>query len=188
MPYTFDTFCADCRAILLVDDPSTGLEALQGSLEKLLADPSFIKERLGRDVSPGKHVLHHDLETDMYVLAHIYESAGKSPPHDHGDHWVIYGNATKYTDMTEWSRVDDGSREDFAKLEIEREYRINAGSAVLFRAGQIHSISYPAETRFIRLTGGDVEGGKNLRFDVENDRIEVQDRSEENRRLAQPKI
>jgi hypothetical protein len=32
-----------------------------------------------------------------------------------------------------------------------------------------------------------VEGGKNLRFDVENKRIEVQDWSEETRRFAQPR-
>ncbi len=52
MKHPFDAYCADCRAILLVDDQATGLEALQVSLEKLLANPSFIEERLGRDISP----------------------------------------------------------------------------------------------------------------------------------------
>ena len=51
----------------------------------------------------------------------------------------------------------------------------------IFPPGAVHSIDYPANSTFIRLTGGDVESGKNLRFDLEKKTVEVQDRSKEKR-------
>ncbi len=45
-------------------------------------------------------------------MEHAYEGG----PHDHGASWAIYGQAVRYTDMTEWTRVDDGSKNCFAKV------------------------------------------------------------------------
>ena len=44
----------------------------------------------------------------------------KSPPHDHGESWAIYGQAKLWTDMIEWKREDDGSDPKHAKLTPER--------------------------------------------------------------------
>ena len=181
MSTVFDSFCASCRESLLADRGETGREEVCRHLESLLAHPEFIDDLLGADVSPGRHIIHHDPETDMYVLAHVFEEPGRGAPHDHGPFWVAYGNAAAYTDMTEWRRVDDGSREGAAELEVTKEYRLEAGMAKMFDVGAIHSISYPANARFIRVTSGDAESGKNLRFNVEAKTVEVQDRGSEDR-------
>jgi len=170
----------------LEDSGPAGRERVRLHLEKLLARPGFIEERLGPNPPAGRHIIHHDPETDMYVLAHIYETGGESSPHDHGPHWVIYGNATGYTDMTEWRRLDDGKREGYAELESQKPYRVESGMAVVFDVGKIHSIRYPNGTRFVRVTGGDVESGKNLRFDVKSKKVMVQDRAKENRIASRP--
>ena len=63
----------------------------------------------GDEAPQALRVLYEDKELGFQVLAHINEKARVSPPHDHGASWAIYGQATQYTDMTEWERVDGGS-------------------------------------------------------------------------------
>ncbi len=181
MAYTFDAFCADCNKALKADAGEAGRREVRKHLDKILERPEFIGEILGADPSVGRHIVHHDKETDMYVMAHVFKEPGSAMPHDHGPYWVIYGNSAGYTDMTEYRRLDDGSREGYAELEVSRQYRIETGSSSIFDVGAIHSIDYPANTTFIRLTGGDVESGKNLRFNPESKTVEIQDRSKENR-------
>lgn len=181
MVYSFREFCADCNRTLKADSGEKGRKEVQKHFEKILAHPEFIKEILGADPPVGRHIIHHDKETDMYVMVHVNKNAGHAAPHDHGPFWVIYGNATGYTDMTEYRRLDDGSQEGKAELEVSRKYRIEPGSTSLFDAGAIHAIEYPGNTMFVRLTGGDVESGKNLRFDLENNTVEIQDRGKEAR-------
>lgn len=181
MAYSFQEFCDDCRKSLVADSGPKGLDEVRLHLEKLFKRPEFLDELLGPDVKVGRHIVHHDEETDMYVLAHIFEEPGSSPPHDHGPYWVVYGNATGYTDMTEWKRLDDGAKEGYAEIVPEREYRLDAGMASAFRKGQIHSIRYPGKTRFVRVTGGDVEGSQTLRFDPEAKAVRIEDRSKLNR-------
>ena len=181
MPYTFEEFCADCNKALKADSGEAGRKAVQAHFNRILAHPDFIEGPLGENPPQGRHIIHHDKETDMYVMAHVFYEAGDSVPHDHGPFWVIYGNATGYTDMKEFRRIDDGSKEGHAELEVSRAYRIEAGTSTIFPPGAVHAIDYPANSTFIRLTGGDVESGKNLRFDLENKTVEVQDRSKEKR-------
>ena len=181
MDYTFSEFCADCVKALKADGGEGGRKEIQKHFNKILAHPEFVNEILGDNPQPGRHIIHHDKETDLYVLAHVYAGAGHAAPHDHGPFWVIYGNATGYTDMTEYRRLDDGTKDGYAELEVSSEYRIEAGTSSVFNVGDIHAIDYPANTTFIRLVSGDAESGKNLRFDMANNTVEVQDRGKEAR-------
>ena len=59
---------------------STQIDKSQGTLEKiaqrlrdLLANPAFVGKTFHDDMPPGRRLLHHDPETDVYVLAHIQE-------------------------------------------------------------------------------------------------------------------
>jgi hypothetical protein len=42
---------------------------------------------------PGRHTLYEDPELGFVVLSHVNAKAAKSPPHDHGASWAIYGQA-----------------------------------------------------------------------------------------------
>jgi hypothetical protein len=44
--------------------------------------------------------------------------------------------------------------------------------------GDIHSIEYGDDTFFIRVTGGDVETQKTLRFDLEKKTVQIADRAQ----------
>lgn len=181
MAYTFKEFCVDCNRALKTSNGGAGLGEVQKHFENLLAHPDFIHKVLGKNPAVGRHNVFHDDETNMYVMVHVNEEPGCSVPHDHGKFWVIYGNATGHTDMIEYRRIDDGTEEGRGVLVVEKEFRINSGQSSVFLGGAIHSIDYPANTTFVRLTGGDVENGKNLRFNLENKTVDIQDRRKEAR-------
>ena len=105
MGYTLDAFCRDCAAHLRADPGKGGKERVRKDLERLLAEKAFVAEHCGPDAAIGIHVLYRDPELGFCVLAHINREPRSSPPHDHGSSWAIYGQATVYTDMTEYRRL-----------------------------------------------------------------------------------
>jgi hypothetical protein len=104
MPYTLDQFCEDCHQALAADKGPGGREAVRRNLEQLLAEKAFLDKHVLL-MPPGRHTLFEDPELGFVVLSHVNTKASKSPPHDHGASWAIYGQASEYTDMTEWRRT-----------------------------------------------------------------------------------
>ena len=167
MGYSFDQFCADCRAALKADPGPGGHEAVRRHLEALLADRDFLAAECGPDARPGIRTIYRDRETGFNVLVHIYEAGKKGPPHDHGRSWAVYGQASEWTDMTLWKRRDDGSKDGFADLREDRTFRLKPGEAGKFEVGQIHSIHFPDGARFVRVTGTDLDAIPTNRYDLE---------------------
>ena len=164
MPYDLDQFVADCRNILARDPGPQGREDVRVRLERLLANADFVRATCGEDVPLGLKVLYEDKDLGFQILAHINDKARKSPPHDHGDSWAIYGQATGYTDMIEWERI--GGDDQHAKLTETKRYRLNPGEAGIYQDGKIHSIDYPDRARFIRVTGTNLDNIHRVRFDL----------------------
>ena len=111
MAYELDQFIADCRSTLKSDPGPAGREQVRAKLEQLLQNKDFVEKYCGEHVDRGLKVLYEDPELKFQVLAHINDKARVSPPHDHGESWAIYGQATLWTDMIEWKREDDGSKQ-----------------------------------------------------------------------------
>ena len=125
MPYGLDQFIADCRATLSRDPGPAGREEVRQKLERLLTNKEFVAQTCGDDVPHGLKVLYEDKELGFQILAHVNDKARKSPPHDHGASWAIYGQATKHTDMIEWERT--GGDDKHAELKEVKRYRLNPG-------------------------------------------------------------
>lgn len=170
MAYQLDQFIGDCRSILKRDPGPDGREEVRVKLESLLANPDFISQHCGEGTPRGLHVLHDDADLGFQVLAHINDKARVSPPHDHGQSWAIYGQATHYTDMTEWEREDD-SDPDHAKLKPVKKYRLTPGHAGIYQDGKIHSIDYPDNSRFVRVTGTNLDQIHRVRFDLKTGEV-----------------
>jgi hypothetical protein len=171
MAYDLDLFVADCRTILSRDPGPNGREQIRIRLERLLAEPDFTRQYCGDDVPQGLKLLYEDKDLGFQILAHINDKARVSPPHDHGASWAIYGQATKYTEMTEWERVDDGSDSTHGALRPTKKYRLNPGQAGIYQDGAIHSIDYPAKARFVRVTGTNLDRIPRVRFDLDTGAI-----------------
>jgi hypothetical protein len=172
MSYHLDQFVADCRTILAADPGPGGREQVRLKLEQLLRDQDFLDRYCGEDAPRGLTVLYEDKELGFQVLAHINDKARVSPPHDHGASWAIYGQATKYTDMTEWERRDDGTDASHAELRPVKKYRLLPGHAGIYQDGKIHSIDYPDKARFIRVTGTNLDRTPRVRFDLATGAVE----------------
>jgi hypothetical protein len=176
--YTLDQFLADTRATIKAKGTPAGLAEIRDHLEKLLRNPELLTKHLGDPVPHTERTtIGHDPETDVHVLVHGREKAGKSSVHDHGPCWVIYGNYKNPTRMRRWRRLDDGGKPGYAELTLQREFLNEPGRAVAFAVGDIHSIEFGPDTFFIRVTGGDVETKETLRFDVEKKSVEVANRA-----------
>ena len=165
MSYNLDQFIADCRTALKRDPGPAGREQVRVKLEELLRNKAFIDKYCSDDVPRGLKVLYEDPDLKFQILAHINDKARVSPPHDHGASWAIYGQATKYTDMIEWEREDDGTDPKHAKLKAAKKYRLNPGNAGIYQDGTIHSIDYPDYARFIRVTGTNLDNINRIRID-----------------------
>lgn len=172
MAYDLDQFIADCRVSLTRDPGPKGREEVRKNLERLLANKQFVEEYCGDRAARGLKVLYEDPKLGFQVLAHINDKARISPPHDHGASWAIYGQATKYTEMTEWAREDDGGDPKHAKLKPVKTYRLNPGMAGIYQDGAIHSIDYPDNARFVRVTGTNLDKIDRIRIDLKTGSVE----------------
>ena len=136
------------------------------------ANADFLRQYCGDDQPRGLKVLYEDPKLGFQVLAHINDKARTSPPHDHGASWAIYGQATKYTDMTEWQREDNGADPKLAKLKPAKKYRLTPGKAGIYQDGAIHSIDYPDYARFIRVTGTNLDKINRIKIDPKTGEVE----------------
>ena len=177
--YTLQDFLADTRATLKAKGTQHGLAEIRTHLERLLANPRLLDEHLG---SPARHTerttLAYDPETDVHVLVHGRATGGKSVPHDHGPCWVVYGAYKNATRMRRWRRLDGGSGPGPAELTMQKDFSMEPGHADAFAVGDIHSIEYGDDTFFVRVTGGDVESQKTLRYNLERKTAEIHDRGQ----------
>jgi len=171
MAYDLDQFIADCRASLTYDPGRSGRERVRVGLERLLCNADFVRKYCGDDVPQGLMLLYEDKTLGFQILAHINDKARVSPPHDHGASWAIYGQATKYTDMIEWERADDGADPKHAKLKPAKKYRLNPGQAGIYQDGKIHSIDYPDKSRFVRVTGTNLDQIPRIRIDLKTGEV-----------------
>lgn len=157
MTYDFEQLKTEVRAAIKNGNSPAQIDEVRRSLAKLLANKEFVVQTCGENAEPGLKLLYEDPELGFQILAHINEKARQSPPHDHGESWAVYGQAIGYTDMREWSRTDDGKDADHAKLEPTRSYRLNPGEVGVYSHGAIHAIDYPDKSRFIRITGTNLD-------------------------------
>jgi hypothetical protein len=166
MTYTLDAFVKDAKTSLKEHEGPAGREKVRVLLERLLTNKDFVEEAVGPAAPMGTRKLYEDKDLGFVVLAHVNAKAHKSPPHDHGSSWAVYGQAVKYTDMSEFKRIDGGDSAGEAKLEKTKSYRLEPGHAGVYDVKAIHAIDYPEGSRFVRVTGRDLEYIKRLKFDM----------------------
>ena len=164
--YDLKDFCSDVKTALSTQDGRQARESVRQKLEKLLTNEDFVSTHCHEEAKVGVHLLYQDDELGFMVLNHVINKGRKSPPHDHGDSWAIYGQAVGHTDMSEFDRLDNESEEGVAEVKMVREYRLTPGLAGMFGPRQIHAINFVEGSRFIRITGTDLSRITTRKFDM----------------------
>jgi predicted metal-dependent enzyme (double-stranded beta helix superfamily) len=159
MGYTLEQFCQDAKNAIKADPGNGGREKARDCLARLLKEKDFIAAHCSPDHPPGTKLLYRDPELDFNVLAHCFKGGAKSPPHDHGRSWAIYGQALGHTNVEVWRRKD-GAKGDKqngpAELEKIDSYELKAGDAGVFHPGIVHTVEFTPASRYIRVTGTDL--------------------------------
>ena len=142
MAYELADFCGDCHRTLSDSDDPNVLLRVRDQLARLLANDTFVERVFGVRAPPGLHRLYEDGELGFQVLAHANTAPRENLPHNHGVSWAVYGQATGYTEMTEYRRIDDYSDPHRATLEVIRRYRLQPGDVGVYARG----VTTPSDT------------------------------------------
>jgi predicted metal-dependent enzyme (double-stranded beta helix superfamily) len=159
-----EKFAAECKQLLTAEPGPPGREKVVAALSELLKDKAFVEEKLGPETG-SRDVLYEDPELGFTILAHAYEGASESAPHDHGPAWAIYGQGVGETEMTEWELVEPASEEKPGKVRKAKSYALKPGMACLYNEGQLHSPRRESSTRLIRIEGQNMDRVKRLRYE-----------------------
>jgi hypothetical protein len=164
MGTTIEQFSAECSKILNAEPGPAGREKVCALLRNALKDESFVGATLTDDV-PERKVLYEDPKLGFVILAHHYQGAKESAPHDHGPYWAIYGQGRGETDMTDWELVEPASEEKTGKVKRKSTYTLKPGMAYLYNEGDLHSPSRAGSTKLIRIEGKNMEKVKRFKFE-----------------------
>jgi predicted metal-dependent enzyme (double-stranded beta helix superfamily) len=160
-----EQFTGECRTILNAEPGPSGRRKICMRLEQLLRDPDFVKALI-TDKTPERQVLYEDPQIKFCVLAHKYDGAKDSPPHDHGPSWAIYGQAAGETEMTDYTLVAPPDEGKPGKARALRTYKLTPGMAYLYNEGDLHAPRRRGPTRLIRLEGMNMDRVKRAKFEA----------------------
>lgn len=159
MTETLEQLARDIRETLTADPGASGKQKICQRLTKALLDEKFIAEQLPARAPGGspREVLYEDPDLGFCICGHVYDSAAKGSPHDHGSSWAIYGQAVGKTEMTEWKIVEKGDGEKPSLVVPERKYTMAPGDAQFYDVGVVHSPMRDKPVKLIRIEGANLD-------------------------------
>jgi hypothetical protein len=164
MGYTLEQLAQSCHDILTEDPGPAGRTKVCAVLREVLKDDSFVATHLDDSV-PERKILYEDPQLGFCILAHHYQGAKESQPHDHGPTWAIYGQAQGETLMNDWALVEAATEEKPGKVRHVRSYPLKRGMAYLYNEGDLHSPRRDGPTKLIRIEGRNIEKIKRLAYE-----------------------
>lgn len=164
MAYTLEQFAAACRQALEAEPDREGRRKVQALVQEVLKDEDFIARHLG-DNGPERKILYEDPKLGFCILAHVYQGAKTSQPHDHGPSWAIYGQARGETEMTDWALIESASEGKAGKVRQARTYTLTPGMAHVYHEGDLHSPRRAGPTKLIRIEGQNMDKVHRLSYE-----------------------
>ena len=150
--YGLDEFVGEVRAnIAKQQSPAEVLTALTPGFERMLANPTFLREKIEEIGAHSDEIcLHAEPDNGFVVLARgvsrkqTYQ--GKSHavvPHDHGPMWALYGVYEGSTNMQRWEPDVSEQSGPFPGLRLASERPAGAGQ---IDAVEPHNMHLPVHT------------------------------------------
>ncbi len=156
MSQTLEQFAEKCHRTLAEEPGPAGRKKVCALLEDALKDSAFVDKYLGSETSDRK-ILYEDPELGFCILAHHYDGARTSNPHDHGPYWAIYGQAMGETIMSDFSLVEPAGEGKRGKVRYVRSYTLKPGMAHVYNEGDLHAPKREATTKLIRIEGRNLD-------------------------------
>ena len=111
--------------------------------------------------------LYKDEQHGFMLLAHVEQKGEQSPPHDHGNGWVIYATVLGATEMGIYNALKHPN--GTTNLVQKDRYTLEAGQSTVYLPGDIHHTStLENNTLTFRLTSCDflkeLQEGRLIRY------------------------
>lgn len=142
--YSLQEYVADLRRIVAETDDEDDILGRVGRLaRRVVADRSWLEPKhyeADEEQGFGVYLLHEEPDHSLAVLLVNWLPGRGTPPHDHGT-WAVVAGIEGTERNVRYNRLDDGSRPDYAELEIKHEFDADQGDLVLMKTGGIHKVS-----------------------------------------------
>ena len=178
--YSLNEFILNMEALLKVQ-PDQGKIFDTGSawLERLVRVPGAIPAQFrvpsgsGKRPNHGSYLLHQG-ESGLSVTAVVWGPGDHAAPHDHRT-WGMIGVMDNALTETRFRRVDDRSRDGYAKLEQDRRAVVKPGEVSLLipEVDEIHQMDNFTKrpTVEVHVYGKDLRGLDRCRYNLETGEI-----------------
>ena len=172
--YDVESYVRDIRAIVASEtDSSTITNRIKPLAKKLAAAPGWMKDEYRTaDESQGfgVHLLHEEDNHDLAVFVLTWLPDRGTLPHNHLT-WAVVAGIEGEEYEVEWRRLDDGSKEGYAKLEKTGDATLRPGDVSACKPDAIHSVWNTGDKLSISLHtyGRHINFTGRSEFDPEND-------------------
>jgi len=141
--YTLDQYVKDLRNIVANGgDDSAITQKIKPLAEKFTADLSWYNDtykEVDKEQGFGLHLLHEEENHDLAVFVIAWAPGKGLTAHNHKT-WAVVSGIEGQEHETNYKRLDDGSKEGFADLEMTHEETLFPGKAVCCMPEDIHSV------------------------------------------------
>lgn len=178
--YALDDLIYDLEALLSPQPDQQKIFDIGSSyLSRLIHDPEAIPAQyrvpVGQGTRPnhGSYLLHRG-QSGLVITAVVWGPGDHASPHDHRT-WGMIGVMDNALTETRFRRLDDRSREDYARLEKDRTALVKPGEVSLLipDVDEIHQMDNFTDrpTVEIHVYGKDLRGLNRCRYNLETGKI-----------------
>jgi hypothetical protein len=165
MAHTLQQFAGQCHDLLKAHPGPAGRQKVANLLKEVLVDKQFVEAHLGANVGE-REVIYEDPELGFCIVAHNYQGAKSSTPHDHAHSWAIYGQARGETEMRDYALIEAASGDKPGKVRQTKTYALTPGVAHVYNEGDLHAPERKASTSLIRIEGTNMSKVKRAAYEI----------------------
>lgn len=175
-PYPLSDYVDDLRRIVAESTDEDEILAQVGPLaQRFVSDRSWLEPKhyqTDEEQGFGVHLLHEEPDHALAVLVINWMPGRGTPPHDHGT-WAVVAGVQGVERNVRYNRRDDGSRSDFAELEVKHEFDAGEGDLVCMKTGGIHKVTNETGSMTLSLHtyGRHINHTNRSQFDLETGAI-----------------
>ncbi|MEE8516808.1 MAG: hypothetical protein V3T02_09245, partial [Alphaproteobacteria bacterium] len=138
---SLERFIEDARALHGQDmTPEDLWHAMAQPLKPLLADPALKQLSADWPVTSYENLLFYQDPDYGFVVNGLIKAPGqKTRIHDHAHIWTLYGVLLGHETVYHYDRIDDGSRPDYAEIQLHDEIAVAPGDYDLVAPYAIHA-------------------------------------------------
>lgn len=141
--YTLEQYVTDIRNIVSAENDNSAItDKIKPLAEKFTAERSWFSDEY-REVDEeqgfGLHLLHEEDNHDLAVFVIAWAPGKGLAAHNHKT-WAVVSGIEGQEHETIYKRLDDGSTDGFADLEVTHQATLYPGKAVCCMPEDIHSV------------------------------------------------